>query len=279
MNPKQSELINILKNPQIPYEEKFGAAEEISMHIGFRKIEESDILQVYQIVVEFWRSLAVSKIDRDDEGLFEIRNKMAHNCRSLSLQLPGGQKFFRYYPKLKRVEGCKDQVGNKIIIGALKPGYGTSLYEFHWEYPIEGIGIKKDLISVISDENTKIPMLDWCKQNDIIVFCNRCGLDITYEVSKECPYSKKRFVNNERLTKASAHYMRGKNYFKQGKIIESIGEFKMAIQSKQDYAPFHFNLGWAYKKLDRSTAEAKYHFKRALELGYERARNFLDNLE
>ncbi len=280
MSPKQSELLNILKNPQIPYEEKFGTEEEVAMHIGFRKFEVDDIPQVYKIVVEFWRSLGLNRIDRDDEGLFAIRSKVANDCLRLSLQLPEGQKFFRYYPRVKRVEGCDDHAKKKIRKGTLKTIYGTSLYEFHWEYPIEGFGIKKDLISVISDENERNPMLEWCKQNDIIVFCNRCGIDITYEVSKDCPFSKKRFIpENEDLSIVSTHYLRGKTYYKQGKIKEAIKEYKIAAQTKQDYVPLHFNLGLAYRELDRSMAEAKYHFKRALDLGYERARLFLDSLE
>ena len=77
--------------------------------------------------------------------------------------------------------------------GELKTVYGSSLYEFHREYPIEGFGIRKDLISVITEENEKIPIMDWCKQNEIIVYCNRCGLDITFEVSMDCPFTKARF--------------------------------------------------------------------------------------
>jgi len=73
-----------------------------------------------------------------------------------------------------------------LIAGKIKSGYGASIYEFHWEYPIEGMGVRKDLISVITDEDERIPLLGWCRQNDLIVFCNRCGLDITYEVSKDC---------------------------------------------------------------------------------------------
>jgi len=278
MTPEQSELLGILKNQQIPFEEKYVAAEDITIDIDDRKIEASDITQFYQSMVEFWRGLGLNKIDRDDEGLFEIRNKLANACLRLSLQLTEGRKFFKYFPMVKRAEGFEGRVLNKLMVGAINPGYGTSYYEFHWEYPIEGAGIKKDLISVITDENEKIPMLDWCQQNDVVVFCNRCGLDITYEVSKECPFIKKRYNNNERLKRASAHYLQGKNYFKQSKIIEAIKEYKIAIQTKRDYAPLHFNLALAYKKLDRSTAEAKYHFKRALELGYERARIFLDSL-
>jgi len=276
MTPEQGELLNILKNPWIPFEEQFVAAKKIAMG----KIEERDIPRVYQSIVEFWRSLGLCKIDRDDEGLFEIRYKLASICLILSLRLPGGRKFFRYFPIVKRAEGFEDRVRNKLMEGALKTGYGSSLYEFHWEYPIEGAGIKKDQISVITNENERIPILDWCKQNDIIVFCNRCGLDITYEVSKDCPFSKRRYASkNERLIRASAHYLQGKSNYKQGKIIEAIKEYQIAIHSKQDDAPLHFNLGLVYMKLDRSTAEAKYHFKCALELGYERARHFLDSLE
>lgn len=28
------------------------------------------------------------------------------------------------------------------------------------------------------------------KKNDIIVYCNRCGLEITFEVSRDCPRRK-----------------------------------------------------------------------------------------
>ena len=76
MNPKQSELLNIIKNLQIPYEEKYSAVEEIAMHVAWRKIEADDISQVYQTVVEFWRSLGLNEIDRDDEGLFETKWRM-----------------------------------------------------------------------------------------------------------------------------------------------------------------------------------------------------------
>ena len=108
-------------------------------------------------MIEFWRSMGLNKIDRDDEGLFEIRSKLANVCWRLSLQLPEGRKFFRYFPIVKRAEGFEDRVRNKMMVGAIKPGYGTSYYEFHWEYPIEGAGVRKDLISVITDKNERIP--------------------------------------------------------------------------------------------------------------------------
>ena len=193
MTPKQIELLHTLKNRQMPFEERYNAAEEIGREVSDGKITDSDIPQFYQLMVEFWRSLGLSKLDRENEQLFDIRTNLAYFCSRLSLKLPEGRKFFKYFPWVKRAEGFESRVLNKMISGILKSGYGKSIYDFHWEYPIEGFGIRKDLITVITEKNEKIPMLDWCRQNDIIVFCNRCGLDITFEVSRNCPFIKWRF--------------------------------------------------------------------------------------
>ncbi len=193
MNPEQFELFYILKKKDIPFGERFSAAKEIGEEALMRRIEPVDIPMFYPLAVDLWRSLGLSKTDCDDRRLFEIRKKLANVCWRLSFQLPEGQKFFKYFPRVKRAEGFEERVYKKMMQGALKPGYGLSYYEFHLEYPIEGAGIRKDLISVITDENEKIPIMDWCKQNDIIVFCNRCGLDITYTVSTDCPFWKGKY--------------------------------------------------------------------------------------
>jgi hypothetical protein len=189
MTPAQFELFYILRSQDMPFEERFSVAKEIGEEALMRRIEPVDIPLFYPLTVDFWRSLGLSKTDSHDERLFNIRKVLANVCQRLSFQSPEGQKFFKYFPRVRRAEGFEDRVYNKMLQGALKPGYGTSLYEFHREYPIEGCGIRKDLISVITDENEKIPMMDWCKQNDIIVYCNRCGLDITYTVSSDCPFT------------------------------------------------------------------------------------------
>ncbi len=193
MTPEHFGLFYILRSQDMPFEERFSAAKEIGEEALRRRIEPVDIPMFYPLAVDLWRSLGLSKADCDDRRLFEIRKKLANVCWRLSIQLPEGQKFFKYFPRVKRAEGKEERVYKKMMQGALKPGYGTSLYEFHLEYPIEGFGIRKDLISVITDENEKIPIMDWCKQNDIIVFCNRCGLDITYTVSTDCPFTKGRY--------------------------------------------------------------------------------------
>ena len=193
MTLEQFELFYILKKQDIPFEERFSAANEIGEEALMRRIEPVDIPMFYPLTVDLWRSLGLSKTDCDDRRLFEIRKKLAKVCRRLSFQSPEGQKFFKYFPRVKRAEGFEERVYKKMMQGALEPGYGLSYYEFHLEYPIEGCGIRKDLISVITDENEKIPIMDWCKQNDIIVFCDRCGLDITYTVSTDCPFRKGRY--------------------------------------------------------------------------------------
>lgn len=192
MTNNHFKFLYILKNKQIPLEERFDAVMSIAREVAERNINAIDIPRFYQPMIEFWRSFGLSKIDRDNEVLFDIRKKLANLCLRLSLHLPEGQKFFKYFPMVKKAEGFKDCILNTLMVGEIKPRYGTSIYEFHWEYPIEGFGIKKDLISVIIHDNQRIPMLDWCKQNDIIVFCNSCGLDITYEVSRDCPFTNRR---------------------------------------------------------------------------------------
>ena len=174
-------------------EERFNAAIEIGREALLGGIEAVDIPVFYPAAIDFWRSLGVRKTDRNNAKLFHVRTRLANVCWRLSLQMPDGRKFFKYYPMVKRAEGFEARVSAKVIQGTLKTGYGSSLYEFHREYPIEGMGIRKDLISVITEDNEKIPMLDWCRQHDIIVYCNRCGLDITYEVSMDCPFSKAKY--------------------------------------------------------------------------------------
>lgn len=191
MTPQQFELLYTISNDDFNFEDRIDAAYEINKELWKNNIEAVDIQLFYKAMVEFWRSLGKNKKDREDNGLFAIRKKMANICYRLSLRLLNGQKFFNYYPKVNKSEGFDNRT-NKIKEGILKTGYGTSLYEFHWEYPIEGFGVRKDLISVITDKNERIPMLKWCKQNDIIVFCNRCGLEITQEVSKDCPFRNRR---------------------------------------------------------------------------------------
>ena len=55
---------------------------------------------------------------------------------------------------------------------------------------------------------------------------------------------------------------------------EAIAAYKIAIQLIEDHSLSHFNLGLLYMKSGKK-AKAKYHLKRALDLGHEEARPFL----
>jgi len=194
MNKRHQELLALLENEESPFEKRLQASVQIAQEARSREIEAVQIRRFYQASVKFWKSLGVLSSDRNNETLFQIRKDLALACWTLSCFLPDGRKFFKYFPRIAKVEGPSFHKKDELIRGALGCGdanVGFSLYDFHWEYPIEGFGVKKDLISVIMDDNSKKPLLDWCEENDIVVFCNRCGLEITYEVSKNCPWRKR----------------------------------------------------------------------------------------
>lgn len=141
-------------------------------------------------MVQFWRNLGSSLNDRNDSSLFIRRSILATQCMNVSRRLAEGQKFFRYFPKIELAEGPNRFKGNEMIRGRINYKMFHFMYEFHMEYPIESVGVIKDQISIITNSGSKIPLFDWCKTNDIIVYCNRCGLEITYEVSRDCPRRK-----------------------------------------------------------------------------------------
>jgi len=186
----QQDFCDLILNNKIDLDERIKIAGQISQDVSLKKIAADDIPLVYQVMLQFWRNLGSYLSDRYDSSLFLKRSKLATHCMSVSRHLPEGQKFFRYFPKIELAEGPNRFKGNEIVRGMIDYRMFHSLYEFHLEYPIESIGVIKDQISVITRSGAKIPIFDWCEKNDIIVYCNRCGLDITYEVSRDCPRRK-----------------------------------------------------------------------------------------
>jgi len=84
---------------------------------------------------------------------------------------------FPDFTRIDRVEGPNRFKRNELINEALRTGQGGfSLYEFHWEYPIERFGVRKNLISVITQDKGKVPLFDWCEENNIIVFATVADL-------------------------------------------------------------------------------------------------------
>ncbi len=193
MDRKQQESLALLEDDSGSFVRRYRAACLVAEQARSGGIEIPDVPRFYSAQVRFWKSLGVRPVDRDNAILFPIRKKLAWSCSTLSRRLPDGKKCFDYYPRLSDVEGPRDPGRNEVLRGPLTCTYGSSLYEFHWEYPIKGFGVRKDLIAVITRDDTRVPLFDWCRANDLIVFCNRCGLEITYEVSKNCPWRTWRF--------------------------------------------------------------------------------------
>ena len=203
MDGIREESLALIEDERAPFDARYKAACTIAEEARFRRTDASDVIRFYEALVRFWKHFGLQTIDRYDEKLFRTRSELARCCWTLSLLLPQGRTFFKYYPRLTRVEGPRGLGKGEILRGALACSYGFSLYEFHWEYPIEGFGVRKDLITVIADDNTRIPVIQWCKDHDLIVFCNRCGLEITCEVSRNCPWSRMKFGGPPRDGRAS----------------------------------------------------------------------------
>jgi hypothetical protein len=189
------EWLSLLEDAQAPFGERYEAASLIAEKASHREIENIHIPVLYRAMVKFWQGLGIRPIDRSDGTLFRTRKNLAGICSTISLQLPGGTRFFKNFPRIGKVEGPSPLKKNEILSGSLRnaPGW-LSIYEFHWEYPIEGFGVQKDKISVITEKGIRIPLLDWCINNDLIIFCNRCGLEITYDVSRNCPWIRIKYA-------------------------------------------------------------------------------------
>lgn len=187
MEDKHRELLEIIQDKQVGLEERLEAARIVTHNVSLRNIDADDVNLVYRTVVQFWKSMGTLLSDRMDPSLFLPRARLGTHCMYISNRLLEGPKFFRYHPKVELAEGPSPHKGNQIIRGSISYQMFASIYEFHYEYPIEGFGVKKDEIKVITSSGSKMSVFDWCEANDVIVFCNRCGLEITYEVSRNCP--------------------------------------------------------------------------------------------
>jgi hypothetical protein len=89
-----------------------------------------------------------------------------------------------YYPEVpNQVEGT---ARSTVIRGRFCTSYGTSLYEFHYEYPIlqsgAAWGCRKDTVSVIEADGSRTPLLDRFARSGQRVLCTRSGMDVATEI-------------------------------------------------------------------------------------------------
>jgi len=177
----------IFNDEEASLEDRVEAAHQIAAWGRFSELELSELAILYERLLAFWQSLGSPR--DGDQAFLRQRARAGRACSLVSFRLPEGPKVYKYYPHLGDVEGPNRSQKGKIARGRLSHTY-TSIYEFHFENPIEGFGAQKDLISVVEEDGTRTQLFDWCRQHEVFVFCGRCGLDITYEVSRECPWRK-----------------------------------------------------------------------------------------
>lgn len=144
-----------------------------------------DLRNVLEEISAFWLELCTSG-ERTSPKLLHDRTRAASACTTVSLALKEGRGFFRNTPRHRAAEGPNPLKEGSLIRGAFGYMYG-SIYEFHFEYPIGGYGVRKNLISVVDADGKLTPLFDWIRDQQIIVWCSRCGLDISCEISRNCP--------------------------------------------------------------------------------------------
>jgi|GEM_PF-5336867 len=190
MEDSLREELAVLKDKKLSLTRRLAASERVWRAVLRNEVRDDDMSYAYNVMVQAWKSLGAWASDRLDRNLILPRKRLAANCERVSRRLQEGQKFFRDFPRVGLAEGPCDDKRGRTITGAVKACVYTSIYEFHLEYPIEGMGVRKDRISVVTGPGARLPLFEWCEIHGVIVYCGRCGLDITFEVSRLCPWRK-----------------------------------------------------------------------------------------
>ncbi|MBN2718982.1 MAG: hypothetical protein JXX14_24255 [Deltaproteobacteria bacterium] len=119
-----------------------------------------------------------------DMAVYRILRQAYATMAALSRQRPHYDICFP--SKIKKV--IARLPNGETIEGELTSPVGTSLYNFHYEYPVNGEGIRKDCIFVVNEDCSETAIIQWCRENRIRVRCNRCGQDITETIDLDCPH-------------------------------------------------------------------------------------------
>jgi len=92
-----------------------------------------------------------------------------------------------------RLEVYLPSVGVRVRVretgrqGRLTATYGLGLYDFHREWPVDGIGVPKDAIEVLVADGEPVPILAWLERQGMRVLCPRCGGFLDRRVDAGCP--------------------------------------------------------------------------------------------
>ena len=180
-------LLAVFDDEEASLEDRVEAAYQIATWGRGMDLAQTDLATLYERLFDFWQNLGSPR--QGDQAFLRQRVRVGRACSVVSMRLKDGPKVYKYYPRLGDVEGPNRSKKGEIIRGRFTHMY-TSIFEFHFENPIEGFGTQKDLISVVEEDGTRTPLFDWCRQHEVYAYCGLCGLDITYEVSRDCPWRK-----------------------------------------------------------------------------------------
>jgi hypothetical protein len=125
---------------------------------------------------------ALRGIWRDPQNANDVKNRMV--IWEL-IQRTGGRRSRRQMaPFGLRVQGRDDQ--GVLHQGKIETTYGSSLYDYHYEWPIKGMGVRKDKIKVLHD-GVETPIFEWLREKEITVFCYHCGGILSDRSERGCP--------------------------------------------------------------------------------------------
>jgi hypothetical protein len=247
------EQIRILLDHDQPMEHRKVAALYVQQH-GDRKSLDALI----QIVKGPWEK-------ENDTPYLTFRRLVANTCYFLwTLKVKEGPPVFSCFPKIDT------EVEVAIGPGRVRRGQlttarvGTSLFEFHYEYPVWSPqqdfvkGHPKNEILVLVPDGGRIPIFDWCRQRHVTVICNRCGEDITYEVNQ---------FGCKAITQNPAHPL----FFpmRLGAIKQEISRLEKDIHDLEQISP---DEGQAKLLAARERLEALLEEEKRIEVEWERLR-------
>ena len=78
----------------------------------------------------------------------------------------------------------------ETALGRLESTYGFAMYDFHREWPIDGMGVQKDRIEVVLPDGSRQPIFEWLRGQTTRILCPRCGGFLDRTVEQGCPASR-----------------------------------------------------------------------------------------